>query len=215
MSNDLPKQFMSLNRLPVLMHTIKAFHDSRPGITIYVALQSDWTFYWQQLCKELRFTIPHRITGAGETRFETVKISLQEIPSQGFIAIHDGARPLVSKDLIDRCFTEASSHGNAIPFIPVAESLREIYEFGNRPVNRENFVIIQTPQVFLAEIIKLAYEVDYLPAFTDDASVVESQGLAIQLIEGERNNIKITLPADLLIAEALTKHTSALPRRIQ
>ena len=194
------------------MHSIKAFHNYHPDIAIYVALHHEWVFYWQQLCKELRFTIRHTITNAGDTRFETVQNGLREIAPKGLIAIHDGARPLISRDLITRCFAEAALHGNAVPFIPVTDSLREVFEFGNKPVKREQYAIIQTPQVFLTEIIKLAYEVEYQPAFTDDASVVESQGLAIRLVEGERENIKITLPVDLIIAEALIKNASALPR---
>ena len=203
MSANMPKQFLPLNEEPVLMHTIRAFYNYERGIKIFVALNSEWHFYWQQLCAELQFTIPHILTEGGSNRFESVKNGLTHISNEGLIAIHDGARPLVSKELISKCFSEARIYGNATPAVPVGDSMREINGLDNHAVDRAKFAFIQTPQVFWAEIIKLAYEINYNPAFTDDASVVESQGLAIKLIPGDPRNIKITSPDDLRIAQLL------------
>ena len=205
MDSSTPKQFLLLAGKPILMHCISAFHEAFQDIQIVVALPEGHLLTWEELCQHYKFTLLHEVVPGGEKRFHSVKNSLTNIPEDGLVAIHDGARPLVSIELIRRSFTEASNYGNAIPSTPVNESLRFVNGADNEPVSREHYRIIQTPQVFSSRLIKKAYETEYDESFTDDATVLELLGEKIHLIEGERSNIKITQPSDLLLAEALMK----------
>ena len=207
MKQDIPKQFMRLQGIPVLMHTISVFHTYDPAMELIVALPSQYIDYWRDLCADCHFIIEHRLVSGGVTRFDTVKNSLAIVRHEGLVAIHDGVRPLVSPAVIESCFTVAAEKGTAIPCIPVSESLRIQNNGGSQPIDRTPYRLIQTPQVFRWEIVKKAYESEYLPEFTDDAGVVEKAGFAITLVEGNPENIKITTPSDLLIAEALLKMT--------
>jgi 2-C-methyl-D-erythritol 4-phosphate cytidylyltransferase len=203
MGSEVPKQFLPLAGLPVLMHAILAFHTAVPDASITVALPKTEAARWNELQKEHGFTILHKIVAGGETRFHSVKNALATLPAEGFVAIHDGARPMVSIDLIRRAFREAEIKGNAVPAIPVSESMRLQDETGNRPVDRSGYRLIQTPQVFRLADAHPAFRKDYHPGFTDDATVLESSGIRINLIEGETRNIKITGPDDMAAAQAL------------
>ncbi|MDR0694946.1 MAG: 2-C-methyl-D-erythritol 4-phosphate cytidylyltransferase [Prevotellaceae bacterium] len=203
MGAQMPKQFLLLAGMPVLMHAIRQFHCFDPGMPLVVALPPAHISTWTQLCAEHRFTIPHTVTAGGGTRFDSVKKALHALPGTDWIAVHDGVRPLVSPALIARCFETALKHGAAVPVIPLSNSLRMLEAGGNHSVLRENYCIVQTPQIFRARWLKNAYRAPCCPSFTDDASVVEAAGYKIALAEGSRENIKITEPVDLKIAELL------------
>jgi 2-C-methyl-D-erythritol 4-phosphate cytidylyltransferase len=203
MGAEIPKQFLELAGRPVLMHTIERFRAFNESIEIITVLPENQLRHWIALQKKYSFTIPQTIVKGGTTRFHSVKNGLKFVNVPGMVAIHDGVRPFVSLDTIQRCFTSAETLGNAIPSISPVESLRIITESGNKPVDRFHVKQIQTPQVFSAELIKKAYLQDYKPEFSDDATVLEAFGEKINLIEGNRENIKITNPEDLLISNAL------------
>lgn len=203
MQTNVAKQFLEINTLPVLMHTIGIFHRFNSLMQIIVALPPDQIKYWEALCKKHAFTIDHKVIAGGATRFETVLKGLAIAPHDGIIAIHDGVRPLVSQATISRCFDEATMYGTAIPVLPPVESIREIRGDESVAVNRNNYRMVQTPQVFQASIIHKAYESGFSPEFTDDASVVEKLGVQIKLVEGNPENIKITSPIDLKLAAVL------------
>jgi len=203
MKAELPKQFLLLAGKPMLMHSMLSFVQTYPDIFLFLVLPAEQFGPWNELCHKFSFFIPHQLIGGGETRFHSVKNAMAVIPDDGLVAVHDGARPLVTPSLIRSVFETADRKGNCIPVIPVNESIRMISGPTSRPVNREEFALVQTPQVFSSSVIKKAYLRPYSEKFTDDATVAEAYGEQIYLIEGERSNIKITLPADLDIAEAL------------
>ena len=203
MGSDLPKQFHLLEGKPLLMHTILAFHQACPDASIVVPLPADQFSLWDELRKEHGFEIPLQVVAGGQTRFHSVKNALKILPAEGIVAIHDGARPLVSSNLILRAFEGANSDGNAVPAVYLRDSLRKIEGEKAVPVNRSFYLMIQTPQVFRLEEAHSAYQQEYRAEFTDDATVMESAGHTIHLIEGEPVNIKITCPEDMAIAQAL------------
>ncbi len=203
MSSLLPKQFLMLKGKPVLMHTIEKFYSYSNGITIILGLPQDDLSRWDRLCKEHSFEIPHQVVIGGTSRFQTVKNCLNTLSGEGIVAIHDGVRPLVSKAIIDRCFKTTISKGSAIASVDLKESIRELSATNSKAVNRSNYKLIQTPQVFKLKEIQQAYKREEESWMTDDAGVAEHAGLQINLIEGEYSNIKITTPSDLMIAEAL------------
>ena len=203
MDNAVPKQFLLLAGKPMVMHSMTAFMNAIPGISLVLVLPRDQFAKWQELCMEHHFTAPHQLVAGGEARFHSVQNALPAISDEGLVAVHDGARPLVSTSLIRRAFQTAGLYGNCIPVIPVNESIRKISGETNMPVDRGNLRVVQTPQVFQCEILKKAYEQDYQPQFTDDAMVLESLGETIHLTDGDLFNIKITHPHDLAIAEML------------
>jgi 2-C-methyl-D-erythritol 4-phosphate cytidylyltransferase len=203
MGSEVPKQFLPLDGKPVLMHSLLAFYYAIADAAITVALPAAEFARWEELKKEHGFSVPHKVISGGETRFHSVKNALEILPPEGIVAIHDGARPLVSVALIRRTFHEAETSGNAVPGVAVSESMRLRYDTGNRPADRSVFRLIQTPQVFRLADAHPAYLQDYRPEFTDDATVLESAGMRINLIEGETRNLKITGPDDLAMAQAL------------
>jgi 2-C-methyl-D-erythritol 4-phosphate cytidylyltransferase len=206
MGGDLPKQFIRVAGKPLLMHTLETFYRWDASAAILVALPGGDESYWRTACGELKCGIPHRTFEGGETRFESVRNGLRQITGEGLVAVHDGVRPFVAPQVIEDCFTKAGQYGAAIPVVPLTESLRELErgeEERSRPVDRHQYRIVQTPQVFHSEILKKAYRQAYQPEFTDDASVVEASGVAIRTVDGNRENIKITHPFDLLVAETL------------
>jgi 2-C-methyl-D-erythritol 4-phosphate cytidylyltransferase len=203
MKSQVPKQFMLLKGLPVLMHTINIFHRYDAGMRIIVVLPGDQIAAWKDLCGKKEFTVKHETAPGGKTRFHSIQKNIDRIPEQCLVAVHDGVRPLVSMDTIQRCFTSAENNGNAVPCIEIPETLRVMEDEGNRPVDRTKYRLIQTPQVFFSGILKEAYHQAYQPGYTDDASVVESRGYRIHLVEGNPENLKITLKQDLGIAEFL------------
>lgn len=205
MHADIPKQFLNISGNPILFYTIKCFDNYLKGIPIIIVLPEPFIEYWKSMTRKYDFQIPHQVTLGGNTRFHSVKSGLEMIDEPGLVAIHDGVRPLVSKDTLSRVFNKAEQDGNAVPAIAVTETLRLIGQDRSESINRENYRMIQTPQCFHSELLKRAYEQDYKDTFTDDASVVETLGIKINLVEGNRENIKITHPGDLKFAEALLK----------
>jgi 2-C-methyl-D-erythritol 4-phosphate cytidylyltransferase len=185
------------------MHTIRIFHLFDPGMSLFVTLPENHIPYWKELCRNHSFTIAHYLVKGGETRFDSVKNALERISGEGLVAIHDGVRPLVSIETLKRTFEEAGKSGNAIPVIRMHESIRETGPGGNKEVARENLRIVQTPQVFRKELIKKAYDSAPHENFTDDATVLETLGEKIHLVEGNPENIKITRPSDFRYAEAI------------
>jgi 2-C-methyl-D-erythritol 4-phosphate cytidylyltransferase len=203
MGAEVPKQFLELAGRPVLMHTIERFKAFSDSIEIITVLPENQLRFWVELQKKHSFSILHTLVKGGSHRFFSVRNGLQFVKSPGLVAIHDGVRPFVSIDTIRRCFDTAEKLGNAIPAISPTESLRIISGEVSTPVDRFNVKQIQTPQVFSAGLIKSAYLQEYKPEFTDDATVLEKTGEKINLIEGNRENIKITNPEDLIISTAL------------
>lgn len=213
MGGELPKQFIPMRGKPILMHTLEAFQRWDPEARLLLVLPEDHQAYWRMLCKELGCTVPHRVVNGGETRFHSVRNGLtflsnevEKFPAEDrlvLVGVHDGVRPFVTSDVIRECFFQARQSGAAIPVIPVVDSLREFTGSGSRPVDRSRYLAVQTPQVFNYEVLKKAYGQPYTPLFTDDASVVEAAGYPVVTVSGNRENIKITTPFDLLVAEAL------------
>lgn len=200
MQSELPKQFILLAGKPILMHTIEAFYHSEYKPSIIVVLNVDFHLYWENLCKQHHFTIPHILVKGGNQRFNSVKNGIKKVKGMAIIAIHDAVRPLVSKQLIDRSFREAELTGNAVTAIKSRDSVRQQNEKHSVALNRDEIFLLQTPQTFSSEILIKAYKQDFRNEFTDDASVVERSGIAINLIDGESSNFKITFPEDLKIA---------------
>ncbi len=205
MNAGIPKQFIELAGKPILMHTIEKFYSANLSVKIIVVLPENEVEKWKELCAKNNFKIKHEVVAGGETRFHSVKNGLERAGETGVTGIHDGVRPLVSAALINKCFSEAAKNGNAVPCIPVTDSIRTLDGNQNRILSRDAIVKIQTPQCFSSALLKKAYKQDYKNLFTDDASVVEATGEKINLIEGEESNIKITFPIDLDIANVLLK----------
>ncbi len=208
MNAGVPKQFLLLSGKLVLMHTIQRFFEADSSAEIIVALPKNEIGTWKELCAEHVFKISHQLTEGGETRFHSVKNALTLVKEKSMVAIHDGVRPFVSVDLINRSFSEAGQFGNAVPAIPVNDSIRKVDADRNEIADRNSLVAIQTPQCFTSETLKEAYATDYRDIFTDDANVVEFHGQSIHLIEGERENFKITYPVDLILGEEILKKFS-------
>lgn len=209
MQSEIPKQFLSLVGRPILMHTIEAFYNYSQEIEIIIVLPAEQFSFWDELCKKHDFRIVHRIVQGGASRWHSVKNGLDSINGQGIVAIHDGVRPLTPKDVINRSFEVAGDKGNAITAVSLKDSIRSIEKHGSIAEDREKFKLIQTPQTFDVDIIKEAYQgTKGRELFTDDASVLESTGGRIHLIEGSYINIKVTTPEDLVVAEALLQNKS-------
>lgn len=205
MGATTPKQFLELSGKPILMHTLEKFQQTVPSIKIILALPENQFDFWEELCYKHKFvTTPHQIVKGGETRFHSVENALKLVKEEGVVAIHDGVRPLVSEATIKRCFIEAESKGNAVPVMDVVDSIRHFSKQSKKSeaVSRSCYKIVQTPQCFSSELILKAYEQEFDKLFTDDATVVEKLDVAINLVEGNKENIKITTEEDLLIAEA-------------
>lgn len=203
MGIDTPKQFLELAGKPVLMHTIEKFKKADGSIEIITVLPENQLRFWNTLQQKYSFSIPHTLVKGGKHRFISVKHGLEFVIGPGLVAIHDGVRPLVSLETIRRCFETAAQYGNAIPVISPSDSLRIIKGEKSEPLNRNMIKLVQTPQVFDVELIKNAYKQEYDPSFTDDAAVLEKTGVHIQLVDGNMENIKITNPEDLFIAQTL------------
>ncbi len=200
MGGDVPKQFLPIGGKPVLMHTIEAFREALDDVQIVLVLPAEQHDYWQKLCKDHNFRSPELIATGGETRFHSVKNGLALLPEddEAVVGVHDGVRPFVSRDTIQRCFGTAAEGKAVVPVVPVVETLRQILPDGTsitRP--RNEYRLVQTPQTFPLALLKRAYEQPYSESFTDDASVVEAMGKEITMVEGNRENIKLTTPADL------------------
>lgn len=202
MGNTVPKQFIPLNGLPILMRTLNAFYSLSPKPEIILVLPEQEQNRWTDLCQEYSYEVPHTIVNGGKTRFQSVKNGLDVLKNEGLVAIHDGVRPFITTSLIEQCYTVAQQKGNAIPAIKPHESVRIGTIENNKIENRDMCWLIQTPQVFHVNEIKKYYNTGWQPHFTDDASVAEFNGAKINIVEGDRENIKITTPLDLMWANA-------------
>jgi len=203
MGGEVPKQFLPVNGKPVLMLTIETFHRFDSEMKIILVLPKEQQAYWNDLCTEYQFRIPYLLANGGDTRFHSVKNGLALANDDGLIGVHDGVRPFVSQEVIAHCFDAANINKAAIPVIDVVETVRKINGEQSETVDRNNYKLVQTPQVFTTSLLKKAYEQEYSSLFTDDASVVEAMGVKVALVEGNRENIKITTPFDMIIAKAL------------
>jgi 2-C-methyl-D-erythritol 4-phosphate cytidylyltransferase len=206
--SDLPKQFIDVNGLPILMHTINAFFRYSPSLNIILVLPEGDFETWQSLCEKHDFKKNIQLQKGGDTRFQSVKNGLAKIETEGLVAIHDGVRPLVSEDIIGASFRLAAVHQSAVAAVRLKESIRMTDKDSTKAVDRSQFRLIQTPQTFLVSLIQKAYEMKEDTTLTDDASVAERAGHVISLFEGSYDNIKITTEEDIVIAEALLKEKS-------
>ena len=202
MGGDVPKQFQLVGGRPVLMHTLQQFRNAIADLQIILVLPREQQDYWRELCRQYEFGVEHRVADGGQTRFHSVKNGLALIPDgeEGIVGVHDGVRPFASADLIRRCYAAAVEAEAVVPAVPVVESLRH-EERG--AIDRKGYRLVQTPQTFSIPLLKAAYRQDYREAFTDDASVVEAYGHRVAMIDGIRENIKLTTPFDMVVAEAL------------
>ena len=200
MGGDIPKQFLTIGGKPILMRTIEAFRSVLDDVKIVLVLPADQHDYWQELCRKHDFRSPELIANGGATRFHSVSNGLNLLPDDkdAVVGVHDGVRPFVSAETIRRCFSAAAEGKAVVPVVPVVETLRQILPDGKsltRP--RDEYRLVQTPQTFPLALLKEAYRQPFSEAFTDDASVVEALGKEITMVEGNRENIKITTPSDL------------------
>lgn len=205
MQSPVPKQFLLLGGKPVLMHSIEAFYRSELHPQIIVVLNAEYIAEWNQLCADYQFNIPHQICQGGDTRYQSVKNSLQLIDKNSITAIHDGARPLVPASVITESYRVAEEKGTAVAAVKSTDSLRQIKNNVSKVLDRDEVYRIQTPQTFRSELLIEAYKQPYQYSFSDDATVAEKAGNPIHLIEGAQGNIKITYPDDLPVAEQLLK----------
>jgi 2-C-methyl-D-erythritol 4-phosphate cytidylyltransferase len=203
MGGDLPKQFLLLKDKPVLYYSIQTFLSAYSDIEVILVLPEAHIGIGQEIIDAYFDKERIQITEGGDTRFQSVKNGLQLVEGEAIIFVHDAVRCLVSRELIQRCYEAAIETGSAVPAISSKDSVRLVTEEGNDPVDRNKIMLVQTPQTFHSRILLPAYQIDYKDRFTDEATVVEAYGLKISLVEGEENNIKITKPADMIVAENL------------
>ena len=205
MGSDIPKQFLPIGGKPVLMRTIERFREYAEDLQIILVLPEAQQDYWRQLCEQYHFEVDYLLANGGETRFHSVQNGLALIPddAQGVVGVHDGVRPFPSIEVIRNCYETARTAKAVIPVIPVVETVRHLKKEGSVTVPRDEYKLVQTPQTFDIQLLKAANRQPYNDGFTDDASVVESYGHEITLVEGNRENIKITTPYDMKIAEVL------------
>ena len=206
MGSDIPKQFLPIGGKPVLMRTLERFRAYSSALQIILVLPESQQDYWRQLCEDYHFDVEHQIANGGQTRFHSVQNGLALVPddAEGVVGVHDGVRPFPSIEVIRNCYETARTAKAVIPVIPVVETVRHLLSNKSSvTVPRDEYRLVQTPQTFDIQLLKAANRQPYNDGFTDDASVVESYGHAITLVEGNRENIKITTPYDLKIAEVL------------
>ena len=207
MGSDIPKQFLPIGGKPVLMRTLERFREYSPTLKIILVLPKAQQDYWRQLCADYHFNVEYQLADGGETRFHSVQHGLALIPddTEGVVGVHDGVRPFPSIDVIRNCYEKARTAKAVIPVIPVVETVRKLSNSASVTVPRGEYRLVQTPQCFDIQLLKAANRQPYNDGFTDDASVVEAFGFDITLVDGNRENIKITTPYDLKIAEVLTE----------
>ena len=220
MGSDIPKQFLPIGGKPVLMRTLECFRKYSEDLQIILVLPKTQQAYWQELCREYNFKVEYLLADGGETRFYSVQHGLALIPddAEGVVGVHDGVRPFPSIEVIARCYETARTAKAVIPVIPIVETVRELGSGESRidtlnsqpskTVPRNRYRLVQTPQTFDIQLLKAANRQPYNDGFTDDASVVESYGHPITLVEGNRENIKITTPYDITVAEAIIQHST-------
>ena len=209
MQSAVPKQFLKLDGKPVVLHSIGAFVEFDPTIKTILVLPSDQISLWEKIVEQYSIPVSVEIIAGGETRFDSVRNGLSLLPDEeGIVAIHDAVRPLVGQKTISASFKAAERYGNAVPAIPLSDSIRQIDSTRSVALDRSKYCLIQTPQCFSVSLLKKAYSQEYKYTFTDDASVVESLGEQIHLVDGNEDNFKLTTPTDIVIAEALLRYRS-------
>ncbi|MBR4729036.1 MAG: 2-C-methyl-D-erythritol 4-phosphate cytidylyltransferase [Prevotella sp.] len=207
MGSDIPKQFLPIGGRPVLMRTLERFREYSTELQIILVLPEAQQDYWRGLCEEYHFEVEYLLANGGQTRFHSVQNGLALVPddAEGVVGVHDGVRPFPSVEVIRNCFETARTAKAVIPVIPIVETVRHLEGNSSVTVPRGDYRLVQTPQTFDIQLLKAANRQPYNDGFTDDASVVESYGHSITLVEGNRENIKITTPYDIVVAEALCK----------
>ena len=205
MGSDIPKQFLPIGGKPVLMRTLERFRSYDANLQIILVLPEAQQDYWRELCEQYHFDVEYLLANGGQTRFHSVQNGLALVPddAEGVVGIHDGVRPFPNIEVIRNCYATARVKKAVIPVIPVVETVRHLEGDKSATVPRNDYRLVQTPQTFDIQLLKAANRQPYNEGFTDDASVVESYGYEITLVEGNRENIKITTPYDLKIAEVL------------
>ena len=205
MGSPLPKQFLTLNNTPILIHTLRNFFAFNRNFEMIVVMHHDYISFWKDLCFQFENVPEHTVVAGGDERFHSVKNGVEAVSSDvQHIAIHDAVRPLVSHETLARCFNALNEHNAVVPAIPINDSIRQVHGLLNKSVDRSLYKRIQTPQCFESKMLKEAYSRPFSPLFTDDASVVEANGHSVFLVEGNLENIKITSPIDLIVGESLT-----------
>lgn len=204
MGGTIPKQFMEVAGKPLLFHTMERFRLFNPEAQILLTLPESWLDYWEELINTYQFEVSHEVITGGEERFHSIQNALQFCQGD-FVFVHDGVRPLVSEETLNRCVAALENHDAVIPVVEVKESLRRMEGTGSKAVNRAEYRIVQTPQCFEKTVLKQAYQQKYHAGITDDASLVEQSGVQVFCVEGNPENIKITTPVDLILAETLLK----------
>ena len=204
MGSTLPKQFILVNEKPILMHTIERFYHFDTSIQLILTLPEDWEQHWQELRQEYDFIIPHRIVAGGDERYHSVKNALEYCQGD-YVLVHDGVRPMVSDATLSNCIEAIQNREAVIPVIPINESLRMKNGAKTQAVDRSEYVLVQTPQVFKRGVLEQAYQQSFHAGITDDAGLVEQAGFEIFTVEGNAENIKITGQDDLKYAELYFK----------
>jgi 2-C-methyl-D-erythritol 4-phosphate cytidylyltransferase len=199
MGVPIPKQFLEVGGRPILMHILNRFVAFDASIRLVVVLHPDYIEFWRSLCEKHDYSVPHSIVSGGSERFFSVQKAIQSLvdTEEAIVGIHDAVRPMVSVATLERCYATAQETGSAVPCISVNDSMRIVDADGNRSISRSSLRIIQTPQCFRLNLLRRAFTQEYNTAFTDDASVVEALGESIELVEGNRENIKVTTPEDM------------------
>ncbi|MBQ8695436.1 MAG: 2-C-methyl-D-erythritol 4-phosphate cytidylyltransferase [Bacteroidaceae bacterium] len=207
MGGEVPKQFQVIGNKPVPMVTLERLHAIDPAMQLVLVLPAEQFDLWKEMCRQYEFAVPLLLTQGGATRFHSVQNGLAQVDDidEALVGVHDGVRPFVSQRVIDDCFREAWIHGAAIPMIDLQDSLRHIVgaDGVTEVVPRDRYRLVQTPQVFKLSVLRKAYEQRFVETFTDDASVVEASGKDVVAVEGNRENIKLTTPFDMLVARTL------------
>jgi 2-C-methyl-D-erythritol 4-phosphate cytidylyltransferase len=210
MQSAVPKQFLLLNGLPVLMHTLNAFYSCQPQPNLILVLHEDYHSYWMHLCADHQFQLPYQLVGGGDSRYQSVKNALSLVPDDALVAVHDAVRPLISTDIIEEAYRQAAVQGAVVVAVKSRDSIRQVKDERSQSLLRDEIYLVQTPQTFKAGLLKEAYKHPYHDAFTDDASVAEQAGHFIHIVEGSYQNFKITFPEDIAIAELLFNKKASL-----
>jgi 2-C-methyl-D-erythritol 4-phosphate cytidylyltransferase len=213
MKGEVPKQFMLLSGKPIILYSIETFFAFDPLVEIILVIHPDYLLHWKQVIREFKISIPFKVIEGGKTRFDSVKNGLKLVNDEGFVAVHDAARPVINAEFIANLFSAASTYGSALPVVPVTDTIRIIHGDTSHQQERTFLRAIQTPQVFRVSELQRAYTQPYEPNFTDDGSVMESAGFPVHLAEGRLGNIKITHLEDIALAEVLIKNLTTEARR--
>jgi 2-C-methyl-D-erythritol 4-phosphate cytidylyltransferase len=202
MGTELPKQFIELNGKPILMHTLEAMHDFDSEMQLIIVLPKIQMDYWESLCGMHKWAVPHLLANGGATRFLSVKSGLEKATGK-LVGVHDGVRPFATAEMMERCFAEAERSNAAVPVVPIVQSLRWLNDGCNEAVDRDEYRVVQTPQCFNTDVLRSAFSNADRTDYSDDASVVEANGVAISLVAGDQENIKVTTPFDLQLAQLI------------